>query len=133
MHEIFHQTPIASRTFIAKFSNPRTTQSMLTTDPETFSRFKHDRELILHWIDFYKECLSLLMIKTEACPTLLAQNLRQIIWAPLLKEGKSRELQFHIQHTNFFILGTTIHLIKIVEVVQNLWNSVFLTLRMWKI
>lgn len=85
MHEIYPQTPAASRrTFIA-----RTIQ--FTLSPDTDNKLPKDeladleRGVIIYWIKLYREAITL-SAKSYVCPTILAQYLHQVSWKPFLKE-----------------------------------------------
>lgn len=90
MHEIYRQTPTASRrTFIAKFSNTRTTQALMTPNEEDAAPTEElatmEVELVKHWLAVYWDVMKCRGVTMHKCPTHLAQEMRSISWRPLLE------------------------------------------------
>ncbi|QQM16270.1 putative replicase [Jimsystermes virus] len=95
-HEIFRNTVTGTKlSFLSKFSNTRTTQSIFgeqQASPDMIRVVqKLEIDLITYWISTYREVLSVASTSSKnLCPTRLAQTLRDDTWTPAL-EGKSIE------------------------------------------
>lgn len=95
-HEIFRNTVTGAKlSFISKFSNTRTTQTLLNEKVETSDMLRVVRnlelQLINHWVGLYRNIISIPSEKfKQICPTMLAQSLRDDTWARTTN-GKSIE------------------------------------------
>uniref|UniRef100_A0AAT9JQ10 RNA-directed RNA polymerase L n=1 Tax=Macrotermes natalensis lispivirus 1 TaxID=3133481 RepID=A0AAT9JQ10_9MONO len=86
-HEIFRNTITGAKlSFISKFSNTRTTQTLFAEQKEPSDMIKVVKsleiQLLNHWVALYRSVISVQRTNLPTiCPTQLAQNLRDDTWA----------------------------------------------------
>uniref|UniRef100_A0AAT9JFS1 RNA-directed RNA polymerase L n=1 Tax=Macrotermes subhyalinus lispivirus 1 TaxID=3133482 RepID=A0AAT9JFS1_9MONO len=86
-HEIFRNTITGAKlSFISKFSNTRTTQTLFAEQKEPSDMIKTVKtleiQLLNHWVSLYRQVISIQRTgATLVCPTTLAQNLRNDTWS----------------------------------------------------
>jgi len=110
-HEIFRNTITGTKlSFLSKFSNTRTTQTLFSESKTNEGMMKTvrylEKELILYWFSMYTSVKSVpLDLPIENCPTKLAQQIRDDSWSGALEgsriEGVTIPHPFH-QFSPFF-------------------------------
>uniref|UniRef100_A0AAT9JA31 RNA-directed RNA polymerase L n=1 Tax=Macrotermes bellicosus lispivirus 1 TaxID=3133480 RepID=A0AAT9JA31_9MONO len=86
-HEIFRNTITGAKlSFISKFSNTRTTQTLFAEQKEPSDMIKAIKaleiQLLNHWVMMYRQVIAIQRQNINLiCPTILAQHLRDDTWA----------------------------------------------------